>query len=103
MEFKVGDWVRNSRFGIVQIDRMDDGYLTKDNQYFRVCELWQPQEGEWLIYPSSYEGFSVGKFSHSEHHEDVNITLAIFTDGSSFDISYCEPFIGQLPSFIKDK
>lgn len=91
---KIGDWVTNT-----------EGFL------FRVTEnnmhvsddftLWIPKEGEWCW--SKYDGLvQILKITDERY-----IVFPLSTSEKDCTIEYrlggLEPFIGELPSFIKDK
>lgn len=98
--FKVGDWI-NVDGDLEILTKIDYKKYIKDPKYLDGVELWQPTEGEWCW--SKYDGL-------------VNI-LSV-TDGgylvfplssnrgdcaTEYKLGGLEPFIGQLPSWIKDK
>lgn len=84
MGFKIGDWVSTPNRGVFQISHeieLSAWEITLGGR----AELWQPKEGEWVCV-DRYDGnlFTVCKFnSHFLDYKD------------------CEPFIGELPSFLK--
>lgn len=102
--FKVGDWVRYITGKTKTVARVDItgeipnyiGVSTGENVHIEDCELWQPKEGEWCWFWS--EGLlspHIMEFTH------------MGKDGKGFcsgfaGYDYCEPFIGELPSFLKD-
>ena len=60
----------------------------KQKAIFKSCELWQPKEGEVCIF------------------EQYNLEYPIIarcTEKLKAESLSWEPFIGQLPSFLKDK
>ena len=82
-------------------DRVHIPYLNTEPAQYRsdLChlglELWQPKPDEWCwFWDEQYTTAILAKFlektdkGHFEHH------------GNSFE--YCEPFIGTLPSHLKD-
>ena len=88
---KVGDWVTNT-----------EGFL------FRVTEnnmhasddftLWMPKEGEWCwMWNDGFDKPYLEKLMKI----DKNGKFYAKSVGDRF--KHCEPFIGELPSFIKDK
>ena len=97
---KVGDWVRNNNNEIFQLEELH--IWQKDLDF--LVKLWQPKEGEWCW------------FYNSDNYDSVQLTLGKFYGTSSKELKYtyidmdrqeyssecCEPFIGELPSFIKD-
>ena len=112
-DFKVGDWVKNKYKTIkvksfITLDKID--YIQdSENGLMPVwqAELWQPKEGEWCWFDKN----KLGKFWKKQGTRNY-WTLSDFVSisektkipsGDYFVSDYCEPFIGQLPSFIKDK
>ena len=116
--FKEGNWVRVPtyarifRFKYIFIDEgityVQDGYDDTFGQQGWLpeeCELWSPRVGEWCwfyqataILPqlAQYQGVSTESQGYKNHvamHEDID----------SYGWDYVEPFVGDLPSFIKDK
>ncbi len=62
------------------------------------CEHWQPKEGEWCWFWDKKDNTpSIGKIE--KYHNGYYYSSAF--NGSICE--YCEPFIGELPSFLKDK
>lgn len=95
-KFKVGDWVRNKIdinekqmvFGTREASNEEFEFLYFSNNKMGLLqdyELWQPEEGEFVVRKFGNTSFIVGKFG---------------TEGFTKD---CEPFIGELPSFIKER
>lgn len=109
-KFKVGDWVvvtsdfqtRSREYFkgdiITYHDRVQlNGSIGRNENNIR---LWQPQPGEWCWFWDKYtDSFLLTKF-HSISCDSEGTTI-YKTDG--WDWLHCEPFIGELPSFIKDK
>ena len=92
-EFKVGDWVRNTWLGTVKqysySDRAyDDKYNGTENES-KHWELWEPQVGEWCWFLSN---------SRLSSLELLNFSGTYLDDE---DYRNYEPFIGNLPNFIK--
>lgn len=93
-KFKVGDWVRNSisRGDIGKIvEFTNEGYsktvcLTHNNHCFLQWELWRPQPGEWVILDS---GINKDTF------------VVIKYNGVSLIPERCQPFIGELPTYLQ--
>jgi hypothetical protein len=92
-KFKIGAWVRHIHNPaiIVRVIFTNDEHQTfgsdwswcSDNEDF---ELWRPKQNEWVIpTPSNTfsRSFEVVMFDHADPVE-------------------CEPFIGKLPSWIKE-
>ena len=88
--FKLGDWVRNT----VTNEVYQFNNVLKELQYttkLYAYELWQPKPNEWVWSKGSYTQAFIFKWTSA--HEQAGI------------INYpnYEPFIGQLPTFIKDQ
>ena len=109
MKFKVGEWVRSKEnkfdFSLVSIDT-EKFYKALGSNFEDEWELWQPKEGEWcwfwylncspvLAQCSGYDGedYEAIEYSNSINGKRIE-RVSIY--------SYCEPFIGNLPSFIKE-
>jgi len=102
--FKVGDWItiegtlHNDKFQLTENEVKYKEILLGDFSFAEEkWKHWKPQEGEWCWY--GYElvqvidAYNLGNIKicrqNSSSYEEVkNIQL--------------EPFIGELPSFIKD-
>lgn len=88
--FKAGDWV-HFNWGKPFI------LTEKDYKYFKDCNtlyLWQPQPGEWCWFWNEYDDIPT-----------LNRFLCMYSDdenGLPNGFDFCEPFTGQLPSFLKD-
>lgn len=104
-KFKVGDWVRiidGSGLEEHSIHKLDKEKLYLVKQLYRnSVELWQPAKGEWCWFDTTSNTLpfiaKYGEFNNEEY----------FIDNSTFikkhNIKTIEPFIGELPSFIKDR
>jgi hypothetical protein len=108
--FKVGDWVKTNK-GVFQIESIDNHdfieqveddiqlYFTDKNErwdWSKNCELWQPEVCDWCWISNR-----LGKL--------IDDYTVCFSDGTRsvsskpiVTFSNIEPFIGQLPNFIKE-
>ena len=123
MSFKVGDWVRISGTiqKVIDINPANDYNITADiieteDDYVsaEVVELWQPKEGEWCwFFTDKMQLDNVGilrKFTQMESDIEDNDMFGCeptVSDKEEFEsikvfYKYCEPFIGQLPIFLKE-
>ena len=104
-KFKVGDWVIHN--GVVKrVTKAIDGYIDSlDNEVAVIMkeeslELWEPKEEEYFWYKNDLVKFDDIKTNCG--------TLLNSVRGCSYHTAeanykeYCEPFIGQLPTSIKD-
>ena len=99
-QFKDKDWLRviagherpiNSVF---QIKSCLTRYKLSD------VELWQPKEGEWCWFYDDTEGTPIfGRF-YKQDKDFGNCCYPQHQINSPY--SYCEPFIAELPSFLKE-
>ena len=102
MKFKVGDWVRSKEnkfdFSLVSIDT-EKFYKALGSNFEDAWELWQPKEGEWCWYKNN-----LVKIIDITDCIYVKATPASFMDRFVFFVDFleCEPFIGQLPSSVKE-
>ena len=103
-KFKTGDWVIHN--GVAKrVTKAVDGYIDSlDNQVAVIMkeeslELWKPKEKEYFWYRND-----LVKFHKSQ--TDLGTLLESARGCSYYPLAnfedYCEPFIGQLPSFLKD-
>ena len=102
--FKPGDWVRYK--GITQISHithtgyhLSNGYITKGDN--GEMKLWQPKLGEWCwFWNRDKPNKTKLKQLYSINYEhDVHWTYKTI-DCKTYQ--HCEPFIGQLPTNLKD-
>jgi hypothetical protein len=106
-QFKVGDWVRvnNKVHQIVEFINEDSCgkanmvELTDDYVHMDELVIWHPKEGEWCWFRTIHASNPVfGRFI-----KQINERYYADTHCSRSDyFKYCEPFIGELPSFIKE-
>ncbi len=94
---KVGDWVRNNNNEIFQLEELHMWQKDLDS----LVKLWRPDVGEWCW--SKYDGLvQILKITDERY-----IVFPLSTSEKDCTIEYrlggLEPFIGELPSFIKDK
>jgi len=86
--FKVGDWVASKHTGEVCLCKKIDGYEFYSNEskwhIITSYSIWHPKEGELVCRNFSTNSFLVGRYGTEGFIENV------------------EPFIGELPSFLKE-
>ena len=110
-EFKVGDWVR-FRDIICQIkivynqeNDLNGSYGLYINKGIRVIrphliELWQPKEGEWCkFYNENAKSFRVAQFNYIGFGKGKE---GLYKDKQGNYFKYCEPYMNELPSTIKE-
>ena len=100
--FKPGDWVKykdqqdTTIYKVINIlsnDLIDIGDTIVDKY---DIELWQPTVGEWCwFWDENYTTAILAKFE--------NISNGLFVEHHGNIFEYCEPFIGQLPTHLKDQ
>lgn len=102
MRFKVGDWVidNGNIYRFVE-PSSEDSY----KKSLETLELWHPKEGEWcwFMFSDKYElrCLTLGKFIGFKADKDLRYTYSD-VDGEIFSADVCEPFIGELPTLLKD-
>ena len=104
-KFKKGDWViHNGKYK--RVTKVIDGYIDSlDNEVAVIMkeeslELWEPKEKEYFWYKNDLVKF---------HDTQINLGLLLesargcsyYPVEKNFE-DYCEPFIGQLPTILKD-
>ncbi len=96
-QFKVDNWVINKTRDSIYKLQFEDIIRFEDND----IELWQPKVGEWCWFIDSTKNrISFVEYRGFENEEYYGI------DAQYHDMVYSrvvEPFIGTLPSSIKDK
>jgi len=112
MSFKVGDWVRiwDKPTRILRV--VEANALHTEAEYYdtpsgfrdgclnpKGLELWQPKEGEWCWFWNKDSEMPPVLRRFKQTQKDG----AHITKDDCYFYDYCEPFIGTLPSFIKDK
>jgi len=108
-KLKIGDFVRHRGdegvFEILSIADLGDTIFYSDgNRSHREekLKLWQPKEGEWCWFCSvngnSELGQFIEEFFEGRYRYKRNGTNSIF----NCDAVRCEPFIGKLPTFLKE-
>lgn len=102
--FNVGDWVvricnnQVDKQGLPRKILVDNGFLTNKlvQATLDTYQLWIPREGEWCWFSDN----------HPNQLPQLGKLCLLFDDGTvkSSDgkwYTYCEPFIGALPTWCK--
>ena len=104
-KFKVGDWViHNGK--CKRVTKVVDGLIDSlDNQVAVIMkeeslELWKPKEEEYFWYKNDLVKFDEIKPNCGTLLESVR-GCSYYTAEANYK-EYCEPFIGQLPTNIKE-
>jgi len=91
-KIKAGVWVRNrintSDFSVVSEDT-EKFYMALGRNFEDEWELWQPEEGEWVVFKGNPLYPNINFFTVVKWEQDFGIPLM-----------ECEPFTGNLPRFI---
>jgi len=99
-KFKVGDWAIHSlSMTIICITELN---LLHGTEHLIP---WQPQPGDWCwFWCSEYDKpiKQLAKFIRKDYSESQWTLEVMLQDGDYAKFSYCEPFIGELPTNIKD-
>lgn len=102
--FKVGDWVtyeKGKDFETARVEIVGQipnyiGVSTGENVPLDECGKWKPQAGEWCWFWNNETASATLNRFITSYGKDANETL------SAEVYKHCEPFTGELPSFIKD-
>lgn len=103
-KFKVGDWIKLGDY-VIKVYRIDsDYYYAKGSGCIAIdkAEKWEPRRGQlcWFWTPAEKIIPKLGRFLQRENYKQY---YASFGSGNSCESHlYCEPFIGELPTIIKD-
>jgi len=107
--FKIGEWVNCN--GKVQeiIEFINEGSYGKidmvelTDDYVHIDELvkWEPKVGEWcwFVFDKKKKQYELGQFEEIVYDIDGKYYTSKQNNKKWFE--YCEPFIGNLPTFIK--
>ena len=106
--FKFGDWIKSTRYPNLRPIQITSIYESNTRPgilglkskgtvlYSDEVELWQPIVGEWCwFWDENYTTAILAKFE--------NISNGLFVEHHGNIFEYCEPFIGQLPTHLKDQ
>lgn len=116
IEYKIGDFIRHKVLGTAnKCTSINDGEfenkvstspsLSFDSCYMLEYELWQVRPGEWVWHKLlnelvQYKGPDADDpTQHWFYCPDFSNPAYSITTCSILD---CEPFLGKLPSYIKD-
>ena len=107
--FKPGNWVRHiafkSKHKCISINdgEFDDKVSVTnspsfDNEFMIDYELWHPKVGEWCWFwnVTDFDAPTLSRFCGMQDK------LFRCTNSKQNLFTHCEPFIGQLPTSIKD-
>ena len=95
-EFKVGDWVTLLDKWVHKVEAVSKNgrvlflntrEIPQADNWWGIdqCTPWQPKEGEWVI-PNTKTTESFNVFRYTENYKGFKL----------------QPFIGELPSFLKE-
>lgn len=115
-EFKIGDWVRHNEGltrikGLFSKSSVNRGgtWLSEDYSNGRTipakdCELWRPKPDEWCwLYYDGIENTPVLSKVLKVEGDGTVVTYEKTFGCSYWDASNVLPFIGELPTCLKDK
>ena len=102
--FKPGDWVRHiafkSKHKCISINNGEfDNKVSVtnspsfDNEFMIDYELWQPKVGEWCWFWNQSD-INLSISPHIGQYGNLSYSLEFYDN--------CEPFIGKLPTNLKD-
>ena len=104
-KFKVGDWViHNGKYK--RVTKAIDGYIDSlDNEVAVIMkeeslELWEPKEEEYFWYKNDLVKFDEIKTNCGTLLNSVR-GCSYYTAEANYK-EYCEPFVGQLPTNIRE-
>lgn len=115
-QFKIGDWVRrittdSKNSGIIfQIEKISTDKVIDDKEKFlesskyrvqeKLCEHWQPKNGEWCwVSDFNHKGSIPELRQFSRMEGDSKVFLK--ENGMEVVYTFVEPFVYDLPTVIK--
>lgn len=104
-KFKAGDWVKDTRSGIKRpVVQLQPNCIALINpeEYGKQYIKWEPEPGEWCWFYDKENLWNktntvIARFSHM--YQKYYATSHLIDNGY---FKYCEPFIGELPSNLKE-
>ena len=112
-KFKVGDWIKSTKFTHMRPSKVQSIYKSNGRKgdfglkcggtvhYASEAELWQPKEGEWCWFKD--EENTIGSLTQLVGIEEDGTYYGYSSYGIPDKAPCVEPFIGELPSFLKDQ
>ena len=94
--FKVGDWIVEPNGNKVRLNEVPE----PGSYYAEDCVLWQPLPNEWCWFWDHEDSLIL--LQKFVKHDVKNTFRATDLAGFEFNYAHCEPFIGQLPNFLKE-
>lgn len=110
-QFKVGDWVKCIDGSIQRIAEIDEKseeiyYIDSDNElnsyFFSNVKSWHPKEGEWCWFSKNNSTYFAKLMEIDLDDIEGDIYTVRDLNYNTIFCSHCEPFIGELPSCIKE-
>lgn len=65
------------------------------------CKFWRPKEGEWCWFWNEYSKYTLTLGKLARYSEEEKLYFS-YNGVVYMSYKHCEPFIGELPSFLKD-
>lgn len=95
--FKVGDWIKEPNNTLTKLKEIPE----LNSYYAEECVLWKPQPGEWCWF------WDAGNQPVLSRYKGYTKLTGYICDGDWYQkdmtgFQFCEPFIGELPSFLKE-
>ena len=109
-QFKVGNWVRmkllegNLDVKPVQIQAFDsvdfiiNGYKAASSDLVH----WQPRQGEWCWFWNEYSKYTLTLGKLARYSEEEKLYFS-YNGVVYMSYEHCEPFVGELPSLLKEQ
>ena len=105
-KFKAWDWVRDTRQGMKKpITQLKPNCiaLTNPEEYATQYIPWVPEVNEWCCFHNGTEQFTVARFQKHADNTDTHFKIVSCYGKWTEIFKYCEPFFGELPSFLKEQ
>ena len=105
-EFKVGDWVTLLDKWVHKVEAVSKNgrvlflntrEIPRADNWWGIdqCTPWEPKEGEWCWFWDTITPHRPTLRQFGKYEEDY------FTDTEHNPFTSCEPFFGELPSFLR--
>ena len=126
-DVSVGDWIRTPDDEVTQVLELDAVFGTQNklsnghicfNGFLKACELWQPRKDEWCWFITKKTAPILARFVYRDSKtlwldNEYKTILGYKADSfghysgnigpqeEDYIFPYCQPFIGELPTYLK--
>lgn len=78
-------------------------FALSNGEFSRYVEVWKPKEGEYCWFYNSKTEYHFGKLQSANIGIDGLSTTEYYPQEVYKRFDFCEPFTGEIPTFLKSK